>query len=339
VRPLADLVRVQIGASDGRLELDLFGTEAPGEVAAALEDFLAGALGESAGGNFYVSGVGAVAGLHLADGRDVVVKVHRWNAEADRLAATQVVQAHLADRGLPMPRPLVGPTPLGRGLATVEEHLAGDRIDGRTPEARQAMAAGLQRLVDAAREVDADVGRALVLRPPDAPLWPEPHSLRFDFEATADGAEWIDEHGEAARRRLDAVDLPDVIGHLDWRVQNLAFTHGEISAVYDNDSIGKGPEPVVVGCAAGGFCIDWDADVEDPPPTPDEMRAFVADYEAARGEPFDEEEREALDAANLAMIAYSARSQHSDLYLQPEIGDTRAIGWFRLLRDRGERCF
>jgi len=35
---------------------------------------------------------------------------------------------------------------------------------------------------------------------------------------------------------------------------------------------------------------------------------------------------------------YGARSQHSDLLLQPELGDTRAIGWFRLLRERGERC-
>ena len=46
-----------------------------------------------------------------------------------------------------------------------------------------------------------------------------------------------------------------------------------------------------------------------------------------------------LDAANLAMIAYSARCQHSDLYLQPEFGVTSAIGWLRLLRDRGERLF
>lgn len=44
-------------------------------------------------------------------------------------------------------------------------------------------------------------------------------------------------------------------------------------------------------------------------------------------------------AANLAMVAYGARCQHSDVYLQPEFGDTSAIGWLRLLRDRGDRCF
>ena len=44
-----------------------------------------------------------------------------------------------------------------------------------------------------------------------------------------------------------------------------------------------------------------------------------------------------LDAANLAMIAYAARCQHSDQLLRPDLGDNAAIGWPRLLRERGER--
>ena len=153
-----------------------------------------------------------------------------------------------------------------------------------------------------------------------------------DFEATP----W------RRRRRLRAASPHrggDQIGHFDWRVQNLAFRDGEIVAIYDWDSLATAPEPVIVGNAAGGFCIDWEAADEDPPPTVEEMFAFVADYESARGRPFDADEREALDAANLAMVAYGARCQHSDLYLQPEFGDTSAIGWLRLLRDRGDRCF
>ncbi len=339
MKALEVLAREAIDGWDGRLELDLFGTDDPAAVAAEIDGFCQVHLGGAAGGIFYEAGVGLVAGLHLADGRDVVIKVHRWNASAERLAATQQVQRHLADHGLPVPRPLVGPTALGRGLATVEEHLAGDRVDGRTPEIRTTMAAGLHRFIEAAATIRADVGRALILRPVGAPLWPEPHSVRFDFEATAAGAEWIDDLGEAARRRLQDLPGEDRIGHFDWRVQNLAFRNGEIMAVYDSDSIAMAPEPVIVGSAAGGFCIDWEADVDDPPPTVDEMLAFVADYESARGRPFDAGERDTLDAANLAMVAYGARCQHSDLYLQPEFGDTSAIGWFRLLRDRGDRVF
>jgi Ser/Thr protein kinase RdoA (MazF antagonist) len=336
---LIELVQGAIDGWDGRLEADLFGTDDPREVAERLASFCAEHLADPVDALLYVQGVGLVAGFALADGRTVVIKVHRWNTSTERLTAMQEVQTHLADRGLPMPRPLLPVHPLGNGLATVEEHLDGDRIDGRTPAARRAMAEGLHRLLEATRDVDADVGRHVMLRPDGAPLWSEPHSLRFDFEATAEGAEWIDALGEHARARLDAMELPDRIGHLDWRVQNLAFSDGDLAAIYDCDSIGKAPEPVVVGAAAGGFCIDWEAGVEDPPPTVEEMRAFVADYETARGAPFDEEERDALDAANLMLIAYGARSQHSDLTLEPRLGDTRAIGWFRLLRDRGERCF
>jgi len=339
VTALAVLVQAAIDRWDARLEAQLFGTEDPVEVAAGIEAFVREHLGEPVDALLYEAGVGAVAGLRLVDGRDVVVKVHRWNVSVERLTAVQRVQAHVAARGVPVPRPLLPVLPLESGLATVEEHLGGERIDGRTPEARRLMAEGLHAFLDATRGVDAEVGRALILRPPGEPLWPEPHSVRFDFHATAEGAEWIDELGEHARARLDAVELPDVIGHLDWRVQNLAFRDGALAAIYDSDSIGKAPEPVLVGSTAGGFCIDWDAAVADPPPNPDEMRAFVADYETARGASFDAAEREALDAANLMMVAYGARSQHSDLFLQPEFGNTSAIGWFRLLRQRGERCF
>jgi Ser/Thr protein kinase RdoA (MazF antagonist) len=338
VTGLAELVRAQVETWDALLEEAVLGTGSPDEVAAALERFVAGSLGEPEEALFYVTGVGVVAGLRLVDGRAVVVKVHRWNASQERLAATQAVQRHLADRGLPVPRPLVTATSLGAGIATVEEHRPGRRVDGRTPEARATMAAGLHEILAATRGLDLPVGPAMVL--PEASLWPEPHSVRFDFDATTEGAAWIDELGAAARHRLEAVDLEDRIGHFDWRVQNLAFDdRGDIVAVYDGDSFGTAPEPVAVANAAASFCVDWEAGHPDPPPTVDEMRAFVADYETARARPFDGEELEALDAANLMMIAYSARCQHSDLFLQPEIGDTRGIGWFRLLRERGERCF
>lgn len=41
--------------------------------------------------------------------------------------------------------------------------------------------------------------------------------------------------------------LPHVVGHPDWRVQNLAFAGDRVSAVYDWDSVGLVPEPALVG--------------------------------------------------------------------------------------------
>lgn len=64
------------------------------------------------------------------------------------------------------------------------------------------------------------------------------------------------------------------------------------------------------------------------------MVAFIEDYEQARGEPFRPDEREVLDAANLAHIAYGARCQHSDLTRHPELGGTTTNGWIGLLHER-----
>ena len=69
------------------------------------------------------------------------------------------------------------------------------------------------------------------------------------------------------------------------------------------------------------------------------MLAFVADYEHARGQPFTKVERDALDAANLAAIAYGARCQHSDNQLRPDIAANSHGGYLRLLKQRGPRLF
>ena len=286
--------------------------------------------------------MGVVAGVRLATGREVVIKVHRWNVTLDRLAAVQRVQTQLAERGLPAPRPLAAPHPLGAGVATVEELLAGGPAVGHDPAIRQACAAGLYRLIDA--RVDpagvTELGPPLMIRPAGAAWWFEPHDLRFDFESTAEGAEWIDDLAATARRRLDeSGPLLAVVGHFDWRVQNLGFDGDRLVGIYDWDSLGVAPEPVVVGNTAAIFTADWTSDDPDPLPSLAEMEAFVDDYERHRSAPFTRTERNVLDAANLFACAYGARCQHSDRQLHPAVGRTPDVGWLRLLRERGGSAF
>ena len=338
---LVSLIGAASDAWDPALERAVFDTGDAGEVAGALEDFLIEQCGPIADGVFYQAGVGIVAGVRLEAGPEVVVKIHRWNVTVARLTAVQEVQAHLADSGLPAPRPLVGPVQVGHGIAVVEELLGGDRADGRDPAVRRRVAGGLCDFIAAAAPLvgHVDVGAPLLLRPPGAPLWFEPHDLRFDFAGTGEGAEWIDDRAALARRRLG--ELPGrqtMIGHFDWRVENLAFRGAEIAAVYDWDSVAAAPEAVIVGNAAAQFTADWTTGRSDPLPTVDEMRSFVADYEQARGEAFDAEEREALDSANLFLCAYGARCQHSDRSKHPEILGAQDPGWIRLLRERGEHA-
>ena len=129
---------------------------------------------------------------------------------------------------------------------------------------------------------------------------------------------------------LAAESMARVGHHLEERMLGTSDAHAVESSL---------AEPVFVGNAAAVFPTDWRVHHPDPPPTVDEMHAFVSDYEAARGEPFSPAEREVLDAAILAGLAYTARCQHSDIVLRPEMGDSSHIGWLRLLRERGDRCF
>jgi aminoglycoside phosphotransferase (APT) family kinase protein len=338
---VADMAAESMARVGHHLEERLLGTSDPATIEQRLADLCA-PLGAIRGGLFYEAGVGLVVGLRLVDDRSVVVKLHWWNASHERLAACLAVQAHLHDAGVPAPRPQLPVMPLGAGFATVEELLTGDVADGHRAEVRTAMAVQLHQLIESTRSLPTPdaLDPVWCQASPESPLFPTPHDTRFDFEASADGAEWIDELGRQGFERLRRAEpLPRVIGHTDWRVQNMAFDGERIVAIYDWDSVAVAPEPVFVGSAAAVFPTDWRVPHPDPPPTVDQMHSFVADYETARGHPFSAAEREVLDAANLAGLAYSARCQHSDIVLRPEMGDSSKIGWPRLLRDRGARCF
>jgi hypothetical protein len=318
----------------------VFGTSDPTAVAEVLTEGVATALGvRVVAARFYEPGVGVVVGLELADGRAVVAKVHRATFMShERLAAIARVQADLAAVGVPAPAPLAGPLPLGHGWLSVEEHLGGDSAVGYDPAARRAMATALHDFVHAALpHADRDwIGKWLG-EPTVGDLWPEPHDLRFDLPGTTIGAEWIDDAARSARAMLTTRVLPNVVGHLDWRVQNLAFTDNRVSAIYDWDSVALVPEPALVGSASVIHPIDWRLERPDPLPTLAQLDGFVADYEAARGAPFSVHDHEVLTAGQRWIASYGARCQHSDDLLGtfPDVDHSR--GWPRILRELLDR--
>lgn len=296
------------------VEDDVLGTHDPGAVAAALEGFCRAQLGARVVAcAFYEASVGLVAGVEFADGRRIAVKAHRPGVDANHLLAAHRVQAALAERGFPCPRPVCPPHPLGRGLATAEELLdEGDRRDAHDPEIRRAMAGNLARLVALAEDLRSTSGlRRGFLSRPDAlrELWPEPHSRLFDFRGTATGAEWIDEHARRARAVLSEVARGrPVVGHIDWSVKHFRFVGSRARVIYDWDSLRLEPEPAIVGEAARGFTMTWYLDVAVIPSV-EEARAFVAEYEEARGRRFGSAERRQLGAAAAYALAYTARCE------------------------------
>jgi hypothetical protein len=285
---------------------------------------------------FYRRGVGAVFGLLLSDEEHIVLKVHRRDLVGEGLKGVRAIQQGLADLGFPAPRPIGPARPLGNGIGTAEAMLeVGEVVDPHHGSVRRVLAEGLVRFVDAATPMLPDA-QLPVVRPFDLTeedLWPTPHDLRFDF--SLEGADWIDALGHDAltvlRRDRDG---RTVVGHADWKIENVRLSGSDLVAVFDWDSVCMGGEEAFVGANSTIFACDWSDPSLDPYPSAAETSAFIADYEAARGRRFTSGEHEVIDAARVYRVAYGARCEHSDavLGLFPGRDDKARGGWGALLR-------
>lgn len=333
---LADLIRSEHASWDSPVvDREIFGTSDADAVAGRFARFCVTTLGSApVGARFYRVSIGCVAGLELEDGRAVVVKAQRGSRSGAYLLACHEVRRHLVAAGFPCPRPIGEPTrDDGAWLSADELDERGSRADAHDPAIRRSMAAALARLVDLARPFASHpaFGGAWFSAIPEGKTFPKPHSPIFDFEATAEGAAWIDALASRARAHRHDASGDRVVGHFDWRVEHLRFEGERVVTSYDWDSLHAEREPVVVGAAAHAFTADWQRDDMVQVPSRDELRAFVADYEAARGRPFDRGELATVAASCVYSLAYTARCNHA---LRP--GEEGGTGDFRaLLRAHG----
>lgn len=281
-----------------RVERSIFGTDDPEEIWRLVRERCSEAEECFA---FEVS-VGAFLGLRLRDGSRIALKVHR-GLEPPYLDAVQEVQRHLWSRGFPCPRPL------GRRKdATLEEWRdEGVARDAHEPAVRDAMARALAELVRLTAELGEVPGLSRRFFADDDALWPVPHNVLFDFEATRAGAEWIDRFARDAKEIFSRTPSRRVVGHGDWSAKHFRVEDGIVRVVYDWDSVKLEKETVLVGGAAATF-TDRD---DRGSPTAEESLAFVDEYEAARGGAFSREERCAIGAAIGFSLAYSSRCEHA----------------------------
>jgi hypothetical protein len=294
--------------------LAIFGTDDPSVIARAVDDFVRLHLhSDVAHCLWYESSQGAVFGLLLQDEKQVVIKAHQPDRSAAFLAAVHDVQRHLSRQGFPCPAPLLGPRPLGRSFAVIDELIdEGSFVDAHDPAVRREMARTLASLVGMTRGFVStlDLPRSPWVHLPPGSLWREPHHRIFDFEATAAGAEWIDALAAEALERLTPAAGELVVGHTDWSVKDFRFRHGKVTAIYDWDSLAVDGEAVIVGQAATHFTMTWRMPVRVAP-SAEEVAAFVDDYEVARGSMFSSAERIALAGAGTYAMAYTARCEHA----------------------------
>jgi hypothetical protein len=281
------------------IERSIFGTADPAEIWGQVLELCPDAVSCFA----FEASVGAVFGLVLRDRSRIALKVHVDRVGEDYLLAAQRVQRQLFDRGFPCPEPLGV-----RQRATMEEWRdQGDYRDAHEPGVRRAIAEQLAALLRLTAEFEPIAGLDPFLPRTGDRLWPVPHNVLFDFEATARGAEWIDEIALAAKEPRDAGPGPEVIAHHDWVTKHFRFDESlRPTVIYDWDSVSTDLETSFVGEAAATFTYTdrlpvalW--------PTVEEAEAFVRDYSEARGEPFTADERRALNAAAVYSRAYSTR--------------------------------
>jgi hypothetical protein len=293
----------------------VFGTTDPHKIASLIDTFCQEELGAHiADFLFYESSVGAVCGVRLVDGRRVVVKVHQSSRSLDFLQAVVRVQRYLLSHGYPCTKPLLDPRPLAYGIATTEEFVdEGVYQQASDPTIRRSMAEMLAWLIDLTREPEVIPGvqpASLDLSLPAGAIWPTPHSKIFDFEATAIGAEWIDEIARQAQEITLHGAGQLVIGHTDWGVKHFRYVGKKVRVIYDWDSLAFEKEPIIVGHASGYFTYT-EYFGESRLPTDEESRAFIAEYEAARGKPFTYQELQTLQAAVVYGLAYGSRCEHA----------------------------
>lgn len=293
----------------------VFGTIDPHQIAYLIDTFCQKELGTAVADYlFYESSVGAVCGVCLVDSRRVVVKVHQPSHPLYFLQAVVRVQHYLVDHGYPCTKPLLDPRPLALGIATIEEFVdEGVYHHAYDPTIRRSMAEMLAWLIQLTSTPGAIPGVQPAIfdkRLPEGVIWPTPHSKLFDFEATTRGAEWIDEIARQAQeiRLRGAGQL--VLGHTDWGVKHFRYVGERVRVIYDWDSLAYEKEPIIVGHASGYFTYT-EFFGESRLPTDEEARAFVSEYEAARGRSFTCEEHQTLQAAKIYGIAYAARCEHA----------------------------
>ncbi|MFO0590885.1 MAG: phosphotransferase [Polyangiaceae bacterium] len=305
----------QISARSTAVDKAVFDTDSPAEIASLLSGFCTAHLGAPiADAMFYRVAAACVAGLRLADGRAVVVKAQRGGRPERYLTACADLRRLLVEEGFPCPLPLTGPVRLGSAWVTAEELMtAGARADAHDPAIREAIARSLARMIAISERFEGaeSFGRAWFSGLPEGRVFPKPHSPMFDFDATAGGAEWIESLAAEARERRKSAEGPRVIGHFDYRVEHLRFEGGQVVASFDWDSLHFEQLPVLIGSLAPHFTFDWQRNDLPRAPTLDEMRAFVSDFEAARGQPFSAAERATLTASLVYAMAYTARCNHA----------------------------
>ncbi|MFB7614350.1 phosphotransferase [Kitasatospora sp. NPDC056181] len=265
-----------------------------------LDEWCSRHLGSRIAAERFRSGrLGAVTGVLLADGREVVVKVRE---PAARLEGCFAVQSLLHTAGFPAPEPVLPPTPFGRWTATVESLVGGGGELPSSGHDPRPYAVALEAMV----RIAAPMAPRVDLEPKpswnrwdhDGPgVWSTAEDVDRPFHSVT-GPDWLERAGKGAHERIAGWQAPKVVGHGDWHRNNFRWRGEELHVAYDWDSAIVDTEAVVVGIAAA-----WVA------PSVEESAAFLSAYQDVAGRRFGRDELEVSWATGLWLRGWKSKRQ------------------------------
>lgn len=247
----------------------------------------------------------AVVGVELDDGRRLVLKIR---PASPRLATVVSAQRYLHDRGVPCPRPLLGPAPYNGQAVTVESYVPAEPLptERPPPDATAELLASVVAAAPAANTV-TELGPA----PPwvgwdhtGDEIWPPPDDLDVNLNQVSIGDE-IDEAARRVRHLLRRHTGARAVGHVDWEAHNLGWSGQCPVVIYDWDSLAIRTEATIAGAAATVFGSTTGTTVAA---SLDETDAFLESYQQRRAL-LKSEDLKAAWAAGLWTLLYNAKKE------------------------------
>lgn len=276
------------------------------EVERWVEELTLAQLGLPPSGALFVKkSVSAVFAIVLENGEPAVLKLFNRCFTQNELSAMHHCLSVAAAHGYPAPRQRSGVFEAGDGIfGAFYAYVDGDHRDAHEPGVRRELARSLAELNALLSPLD---GAELPIAPGhQETLWPAAQRIWEQSDRDDDETRFIDQHGQAAQLVLKKSKLTRLVTHLDWGVKNIRFHDDRVCAVYDSDSLHIASEAECVGRAAAQFTAQWEIPALLTP-TPAEARAFVDEYQAARGRKFSRAERTIAAAAARYAVAQLAR--------------------------------
>jgi hypothetical protein len=284
VRPLVDKIEERTRRDLVRMEAACFAATEARDIWRVVSELVERAVGvEPVGVRLYSVSIGAVLGLDLADGRRIVIKVFAPWHDPQFLVGANDVRRHLLADGYPAPRLVADVQPLGPAQAWIEEWVDAPPPTSR-PEAIVPLAQHLAEFVERCRRLPPDPALTRSWQTYERPvgIWRNPPRPDADLAVEVPNAGWVQDIAEFGRSVAESAPGERVIGHIDWRAENVRINDdGTLAAVFDWDSVQLTDHVHVVAGACAAL-------------RPNAVSRFLAAYVDAAGAPLSIAERRAI---------------------------------------------